>query len=90
MQSKQIIEELISSGNFDRAISALDRNIEKEPENALWWYLRGKAYWRMDRKSDAISDFEEASHLDPQSPAVHALEMTRDVMDFFNHDLMNP
>lgn len=90
MKSKQIIEDYISSGDFDSAISSLDRNIEMEPQNALWWYQRGKVYWRMGRKADAISDYEESAHLDPDSPAVHALEMTQDVMDFFNHDMMNP
>lgn len=90
MQSEQIIKDLISDGLYDEAISALDRNIEKDSGNSLWWYLRGKAYWRMQRYADAISDYEESVHLDPQSPAVHALEMARDVMNFYNPDLLNP
>lgn len=90
MQSKQIIEELISSGNFEEAISALDHNIENDSDNAQWWYLRGKTYWRMGCRSEAIFNYEEAAHLDVKSPAVHALNMARDVMDFFNHDILNP
>lgn len=90
MQSEQIIKDLISEGRYDEAVSALDRNIEENATNALWWYLRGKTYWRMQRRADAISDYEEAVHLDPQSPAAHALEMARDVMNFYNPDLLNP
>lgn len=90
MQSEQIIKDLISEDRYDEAVSALDRNIEENAINALWWYLRGKTYWRMQKYADAISDYEEAVHLDPHSPAVHALEMARDVMNFYNPDLLNP
>lgn len=90
MQSEQIIVDLISEGRYDEAISVLDRNIEEDASNSLWWYLRGKVYWRMQKHTDAISDYEEAVHLDAHSPAVHALEMARDVMNFYNPDLLNP
>lgn len=90
MQSEQIIKDFISGGQFEDAVSALDRNIEEDPDNPLWWYLRGKAYWRMERMAEAVSDYQEAAHLDPSSPAVHALEMARDVLNFYNPDLLNP
>ncbi len=90
MHSEQIIVDFITEGRYDDAISYLDRNIEEDSGNALWWYLRGKAYWRTERYTEAISDYEEATHLDPNSPAVHALEMARDVMNFYNPDLLNP
>lgn len=90
MQSEQIIKHLISEGRYDEAVSALDRNIEEDSANSLWWYLRGKVYWRTERYADAISDYEESAHLDPRSDGARALEMARDVMNFYNTDLLNP
>lgn len=90
MQAEQIIIDLITDGHFDEAISALDRNIEEDSANPLWWYLRGKAYWRTERYAEAISDYEESAHLDPRSEGAHALEMARDIMNFYNTDLLNP
>lgn len=90
MEFTQIIEQLISEGNLDKAISMLDHEIERHPNDDALWYLRGKSYWRMGRKAYAISDFEEAVHINPESPAVHALELARGIMDFYNPDLLNP
>lgn len=90
MESTQKIEQFISDGHFDRAIECLDEAIEHTPGDANLWYLRGKTYWRMGKKAAAISDFEEAVHINPDSPAALALEMTQNVMDFYNPDLLNP
>lgn len=90
MTDKQIIEKFILDEHLDQAIEALDHNIEKDPENAEWWYLRGQTYWRMQKRSNAISDLEEAIHLDPNSPAKLVLEMINGIMDFYNTDLFNP
>lgn len=90
MIEPQKIDQYFSSNKIDEAIEALTANIDEDPTNSLWPYLRGKAYWRLGQKGKAISDWEQAAALDPESPARHALEMARDVMDFFNPDLYNP
>ena len=53
-------------------------------------FERGKLYWRLDRRADAISDYESAVQLDPASPAAAALAIARDVMNFYHRDLYNP
>ncbi len=52
--------------------------------------MRGRLLWKLGRKADAMSDYAAAADLDPSSPAAAALEMARDIMDFYNHDLYNP
>lgn len=83
-------KKLIADGRYEEAISRLDRAIEQDAADAELWYERGRVYWRLGRKGDAISDYEEAVYLDPESPARHALQLARDVMDFYNPDLLNP
>lgn len=57
---------------------------------AQLYFLRGKTYWRLDRRGAAISDYERAVALDPDSDAGPALTLARDIMNFFNPDLFNP
>lgn len=89
MFDAQKIEQLISSSPT-QALEILDKKIEENPDKAQWRFMRGKAHWRLGDKGKAISDYEHAAQLDPSSPAVHALEMARQVMDFFNPDIFNP
>lgn len=70
-------------------IEAIDREISENP-GADAFYRRGRLYWKLGRNGEAISDYERASALDPGSPAVEALKLARDVMDFYNTDLYNP
>lgn len=90
MVDSQTIENMISQGSAAEAIRLLDDMIGAEPQKAQWRFLRGKAYWRLGDKGKAISDYEHASQLDPSSPATQALEMARQIMDFFNPDIFNP
>jgi tetratricopeptide (TPR) repeat protein len=80
-----------SDPNLDtnEIITALGELIKQEPSADLY-FMRGKLYWRLGRKSDAMTDYEHALELDPNSPARHALEMAHDVMNFYNKDLYNP
>ena len=52
--------------------------------------MRGRLYWRMQNYSAAVTDFETALAINPECDAKHALELARDVFDYFNPDLLNP
>lgn len=75
---------------IERQIAALAAQIETDAANADLYYRRGRLLWKLDRRGEAISDYERAVALDPQSPAAAALEMSRGIMDFFNPDMLNP
>jgi Flp pilus assembly protein TadD len=83
------IAALVAQGDYVTAITALDELIKQEPSAELY-FQRGKLCWKVGRRSDAMTDYEHALELDPESPAGHALEMAHDVMNFFNKDLYNP
>lgn len=85
------IESLLSKNRLDEALSLVDENIKSSGSNLdLLYFYRGKINWRKGLNSQAITDFEHSVALNPESKARHALEMARDITDFFNPDLLNP
>ena len=88
-------ETLMTADRTEQAVDLLTQVIESEnycspKEKAHLYYLRGKALWRLDKRGAAISDYEHATALDPDSEAAPALTMAREIMDFFNPDMFNP
>ena len=84
------IESAIRSNNLQKAIKIATDYLQSHPEESEAYFLRGKAYWRLGDKPSAIADYESAVQLDPTSPAVAALSHSKDIMNFFNPDILNP
>lgn len=83
------IASAVENGDTDAALARLDEELS-QGESAEAYYLRGRLMWKLGRKAEAMSDYSKAAAIDPSSPAAAALEMARDVMNFFNPDLYNP
>ena len=71
-------------------IANLSEKIEVNPTCADLYYQRGRLYWKLGRTGAAMSDYEQAGAIDPDSPAVEAMRISRDIMNFYNTDLYNP
>lgn len=84
------ITELIDCGDLESAVSALNDRIATDAGDEQAWFLRGKVNWKRGNHSLAISDYEHAVAINENSNARHALEMSRDIINFFNPDLLNP
>ncbi|MGM9845245.1 MAG: hypothetical protein ACI30K_03345 [Muribaculaceae bacterium] len=78
------------ANNISQELEALTRQIAEHPHDDALYLRRGMLYWSLGRHGAAISDYERAAAINHESAAVQALEMSRSVMDFFNHDLYNP
>jgi len=74
---------------IEKEIDSLSAEIARGTAPALL-YRRGMLYWKLGRRGAAMSDYAAAAALDPDSPAVQALEQARAIMDFYDHDLYNP
>ena len=75
---------------MENELKRLNAAIEAKPSAELY-LQRGRLLWRMQRHAAAMADYERATALDgPGSAAATALAMARDVMDFYNKDLLNP
>lgn len=86
----QKINELISQNRIDDAIIELNNFINGHPDCDEAYFLRGKLYWRLEDKRNAMNDYSRAAELNPESPATRALENAQDIQTFFNPDLLNP
>ena len=71
-------------------IAQLDDEIKSDSKNSSLFFARGKLHWKLGNRGAAMSDFATAVNLDPGSPAKEYLDMTRDIMDYYNTDLYNP
>lgn len=58
---------LMDEGKHAEAVGYLDRLLEKNPQHADAYNMRGVAYLEQDNKEDAISDFNQAIRYDSAS-----------------------
>lgn len=86
----QEIQTLLEENKLEEALVLLDRILAADPADSEALFLRGKVYWRQGNRPRATSDYAAASSIDPESPAVQALEQAREIEAFFNPDLLNP
>ena len=86
----QDIKTILADNKIDEAINELNALIAINPNNDEALFLRGKAYWRLGNRSRALTDYATAASINPDSPAVFALEQAREIEAFFNPDLLNP
>ncbi|MBD5213643.1 MAG: tetratricopeptide repeat protein [Bacteroidales bacterium] len=84
------ISKIISLDDFSKAKEALDRVLADNPQDDSAYYCLGRVLWKFDKRSEALSAYNMAVKLNPESPARFALEMGKSVFDFFNPDLLNP
>lgn len=86
----QDIQAILADNKINEAINELNALIAINPNNDEALFLRGKAYWRLGNRSRALTDYATAASINPDSPAVFALEQAREIEAFFNPDLLNP
>jgi len=90
MAEQQNLHETKPVADATEALADVDRRLAVAPDDASLLVERGKLLWRLDRRGEAISAYEQAAAIDPEGPAQPLLEHTRAIMDFFNPDLLNP
>lgn len=90
MTSLPNIQQLIDENRFDDALSEINSYIYENSADDEAYFIRGKLSWRLQKYAAAVTDFETAVSINPDSGAQHALELARDVFDYYNPDLLNP
>ena len=90
MQRLPKIQQLIDENQLEDAMIRLNGIIDSEAVDDEAYFMRGKLYWRLQKYSAAVTDFEHAVAINPESGASYALDLAREVFDFYNPDLLNP
>lgn len=89
MEELSTIKGLISKGEVEAAIHALDKFIESNPVCDEAYYLLGNAYRKQGNWQMAINNYLSAIEINPQSPALQANKMIMDILNFYNKDMYN-
>ncbi|MBD5317128.1 MAG: tetratricopeptide repeat protein [Bacteroides sp.] len=84
------INALLRSNSLEEALKVAQEAVEHHPDNAEVLYARGKVYWRMQRRAEAITDYTASARIAPDGPGAVALEQAQAVLDFYNPDMLNP
>ena len=71
-------------------LGAMERDAVSDTDRGLLLAEKGKLLWRIGKRAEAMSAYEQGAQLDPDGPAALLLAHTNEIMDFFNPDLLNP
>lgn len=74
----------------EETIAQMTARIAGNPGDEEAYILRGRAYWSLSRRSDAINDYLAAQRLNPEGKATQLLKATYEILDYYNKDLYNP
>lgn len=81
--------ELLQQHKANEAIDRLNTYIASHPESDEAYYLRGKAYQKIEDFRQALNNYLEAIHRNPNSPAQQAHDMLIKILNFYNKDMFN-
>ena len=71
-------------------LGAMEHDAVSDTDRGLLLAEKGKLLWRIGKRAEAMSAYEQGAQLDPDGPAALLLAHSNEIMDFFNPDLLNP
>ena len=84
------LQNFLDSERYPEAIDMLESHLKENVGDDSAFYALGRLYWKVGERSRALACYRTAVELNPDSPARHALQLTADIFNFFNPDLLNP
>ena len=72
------------------AIAALNARILENPADEEALISRGRLYWGLGLRSEAINDYLAAQRINPDGKGRELLKATYEILNFYNKDLYNP
>lgn len=71
-------------------LRCLDERIASDGNDEDALIERGRLYWALEKRREAIGDYLAAQRINPSGKATQLLKATYEILDFYNKDLYNP
>ncbi|MDE6511611.1 MAG: hypothetical protein K2L00_05915 [Muribaculaceae bacterium] len=71
-------------------LRSLDARIAADGSDEDALIERGRLYWALGLRGEAIGDYLAAQRLNPSGKATQLLKATYAILDYYNKDLYNP
>ena len=71
-------------------LQSLSELLKENAEDESVLIERGRLYWSLGRRSEAINDYLAAQKLNPDGNAKELLKATYEILNFYHKDLYNP
>lgn len=71
-------------------LHALSERIAVNGRDEVALIDRGRLYWALGKRREAINDYLAAQAVNPEGDAKQLLKATYEILDFYNKDLYNP
>ena len=85
------IKQLVLQNKSIEAMEVLNSKLKESPSDLNLLQLRGQLYYKMQKWGDAMNDFAAILEVDPENvEAQSKLEMARNILGYFTHDMFNP
>ena len=84
MEKENITEDV------SEQLAALDARIGANGVDEEALIKRGRLYWALGRRGEAINDYLAAQKLNPDGKARGLLKATYEILNFYHKDLFNP
>ena len=73
-----------------KQLKILSDHLKKFPDDEDALIERGRLFWSLDKRSEAINDYLAAQRINPGGKASQLLKATYEILNFYHKDLYNP
>lgn len=84
------MEKYIIPEDVELRLQMLSEHLKQDSEDEAALIERGRLYWALGKRSEAINDYLAAQRINPEGKAKELLKATYEILNFYNKDLFNP
>ncbi len=84
MEKENIPEDVMAR------LQTLSECLQSNPKDESSLIERGRLYWSIGCRSEAINDYLAAQKINPEGKATQLLKATYEILNFYHKDLYNP
>ncbi|MFY9152113.1 MAG: tetratricopeptide repeat protein [Prolixibacteraceae bacterium] len=86
-----LAKQLFEQNEIKRSLAVLNECISVNVCDYQSFLLRGRIFYKMQKWGNAMNDYSSVLELDPDNQeAKTGLELTRNILGYFNPDMFNP